>query len=166
MSVNQVPNHFQVPDKSIFDLNGRQTYLGQTYTATSGAVTIATAATETPLMLLTNPTGTTQSLFVFLKRITVLTSGSTASYKVYLGPTVTTVGTAATRVNLRPAFGNGSIAAASYSPTISVNGTLIETMQTESGLLCILDPGQKLLITTTVSANNTSVVGQLSWNEI
>ncbi len=75
-------------------------------------------------------------------------------------------------VNLRPAYGNNSIATISSSPTVSANGTLIDSISApaqsvgSSGQLNILDAGQNLLITSIASASSTSINVIMQWFEL
>ncbi len=81
-------------------------------------------------------------------------------------------GTPVTPVNLRPAYGNNSIAQISSTPVSSANGTLVDSISAPalavnlSSLLRILDAGQSLLITSIASASSTSISTILQWYEL
>lgn len=81
-------------------------------------------------------------------------------------------GTSETPVNLRPSNPNTSVMSICLSPTVSANGTLISYMMSasqtpnSSDLLIVLDPGQTLLVTVTVSNASDKVATELSWYEL
>lgn len=82
------PTKNQVPDHSFFDINGKQTYLGNSYILPTPGI-ILPGTTEMPLALITNPSGTTKSLFLFQRK---LNSSDVAIIKYYIDPTVSTIG--------------------------------------------------------------------------
>lgn len=167
----------QVPDHSLMDLNGKQAYLGNQFSVTSGLVAIANA-TEVPVLYLACPAQPSQGAFQNQKSIFCnvrdmfsddVTLATGIVYQIYLGATVAG-GSALTPANRRPANPTVSIATATLSPTASNKGTLLyglavgfQSPALRSDLI-ILDPGQNLLITAKASAATTAFVNT-SWME-
>jgi len=169
-----IPTAAQLPDHSILDLNGKQTYLGNQFAVTLPSTSIS-GTSEQALILVSNPVtisskNNLKSLFVNLRKLIPLTASDTAILRVYVAPTAT-AGTPTTPQNLRPASGNASVATASTAPTASANGTLVEVLASTADLASIsnmpivLDPGQSMLVTIQVSASS-SISAQLSWYEL
>ncbi len=81
-------------------------------------------------------------------------------------------GALVTPVNIRSSYGNNSIAIISSTPTVSANGTLVDTItaiaqaSATSNLLKILDQGQSLLVTGIASGASASITTILQWFEI
>lgn len=81
-------------------------------------------------------------------------------------------GSMITPVNMRPSYGNNSVATVSINPTASANGTLVDTISaaalsvSSSNLLKILDEGQSLMITSTASTSSTAINVILQWYEL
>jgi hypothetical protein len=117
MSV-QINTPSQQPDKSIFDINGRQTYLGNTY-GVSVQVALGAEGTEIPFMILQNPLLNKLALFSFTRRYSCVTFGGEINYNVYLNPVLVTAGITVQPINLRPASGNTSTMVASHSPVVT-----------------------------------------------
>lgn len=175
-----IPTPQQTAENAILDINGKQTYLGNSYLASTNLIAIATANTETPLMLLRNPAANqtgARSIGCFQnvrKGVVDAATGGNLSFctfKFYTQPTITSSGTALTANPLRPAKGFSSAMTAFKSPTISSNGTFISLLASsltavDSAILLILDAGYDLLITATVSDNGTLVAMDLGWFEI
>jgi hypothetical protein len=109
---------FQIPDHSILDINGKQTYLGNTY-GVSSRITLAAALTEVPFMILQNPLGNTKSLFSFTRRVSCITFSGEVNYNMYLNPILVTAGITINPVNLRPSSGNNSSMIASINPIVT-----------------------------------------------
>ena len=166
----------QVPDHAILDRYNKQAYLGNRYSFILPVT--AGGTTEVAQIILSNPLLATTSfqnqvgLFVDLRRL--VSSNVTAASNVmrmYLNPTVTSVGTPQTPQNMRPASPNVSASSLHSAPTISANGTLVEALSSgafgtvQSEAIFIVDPGQTLLITVQ-TANGGIVVPAISWNEI
>lgn len=160
----------QIPEKSILDINGKQTYLGNSFTIIS-SLSLADF-TEHPEVLIVNPSTSGKALFVFNKMISAVAQ---VYARYYVDPTITTNGTPVVPLNLRPAFSTITVSTPFTAPTISANGklgTLITTANgsINSGLLMVIDPGHSLLIT---AQSLTGTVGtpvatfiQTSWYEI
>ena len=166
------PTPSQVPDNSILDVNGRQTYLGNTFILPINGLTLD-SADETDVALIENPATSKKSLFFFTR---TATADALAVLRYYFNPTISATGDATTVVNLRPASTNTSVSLCYLSPTVSANGTFFSTVGTEvtievaSLTLFILDPGQSLLITaqspTWSMGNDVLVYSENVWYEI
>jgi hypothetical protein len=163
-------NTQQLPDKSILDFFNRQTYLANSYSLP--LTSTLSNGSETPILLISNSlTGIAggKALFHNLRR---LVSSDHSIIRYYVNPTVSSVGTPITPVNLRPASSNVSIASCSSSPTISGDGTLlsaigINTVTDDRNLLIVLDAGQSLLITAQASSGaGATIYSTSSWYEL
>lgn len=166
----------QVPDNSIMDIFGKQTYLGNTFAGSSGLVAQTTA--EATLLSIACPAQNTASfqnakaLFVRIKNLLCndVTQATGIVFRVYLNATTVAAGTPFTPVQLRPANTNASLAVVKISPTVATKGTLLATYAVgfQSPLagsdLIILDASQNLLITAQASAASFAGVN-LEWNE-
>jgi hypothetical protein len=143
------PTQYQIPDNSIMDVNGKQTYLGNTFILPINGFNIDSAS-ELNVALITNPVGNTKALFLFTRSAAADGPGV---LRYYFNPTVTSPGTPTTPINLRPASPNTSVSLCYLNPSISSNGTFFSTVGTEVTIevdqytLFILDPGQSMLIT-------------------
>ena len=109
---------FQIPDHSILDINGKQTYLGNTY-GVSSRLAIGAPGTEIPFMILQNPVGNTLGLFTFTRRFSCITFGGEVNFNAYLNPVLVTAGTSVRPINLRPSTGNNSTMIASNNPVVT-----------------------------------------------
>lgn len=164
-------NQNQVPDKSILDLNGRQAYMGNQYTISIPAQSVA-ANTETALVLIRMPAGLEKSVFLIRKNLSVSTGNEHCLLKVYHTPTFSVAGTPQTPVNVRPGSGQVSQALITTLPTVSVNGTLMECFRASDGSaisthqMQVADSGGSLLISVTPSANPTVIDLTITWNEV
>jgi hypothetical protein len=163
------PTSKQIPNNSIMDINGRQTYLGNCFSLPISGVSLS-GTTETNVAQIICPSTSLVSIFLFMKRVSSVSFFS--QFKFYANPTVT-AGTTATPVNMRIASSTASISSCSTAPTGSTKGTLIETIETptadgvssESNELIIIDPGNSILITCT-PGGTTLVTANLFWFEI
>lgn len=164
----------QVPEHSIMDKYNKQTYLGNNYFV-SGTFTVG--ASEIPLILLQNVQTVNAQLaigvFHNLIRLIGKTSGAAVILNAYLNPTFSAAGTPMTISNYRSSYGVArAIATLTSAPTVSVNGTLIDSISAPalsvgtSDVLKILDNGQNLLITAIASVGGTSVSVVSGWYEI
>lgn len=164
------PTSTQIPSEAILDLNGKQHYLGNAFSAPVSGLSLSTT-NETNLMLISNAVTNTKSLFVYHREISSSAYGVTV--KLYSNPTVSNAGTSITPVNYRPASSRAATGTTSYSPTTSANGTLIDMMscgsgyeKSESGLLIILDPGQSLLMTGKAATATTVIDVAMGFYEL
>jgi hypothetical protein len=169
-----IDNNKQVPALSLFDLNGKQTYLANAFVAGVPSAPVG-ATTETPFFLMTNPAGNLKSLFNFLRTMTVVTTtGAIATFRFYSNPTVTSNGTVVTPQNLRVNAASPASTMLCYSlPSVSSKGTFVaEIGSTNSGtptifdLLNILDPGNSILVTVIASSGTVPVAFATAWYEI
>lgn len=166
-----LPTASQVPDHSLLDINGRQTYLGNTFIlpGNPNGVTLSDM-TETNIALITNPATSKKSLFLFQRK---LASTDTVIVRFYLNPTVSNHGTPATPINLRFANTNTSSSLVYNTPTTSAKGTFIAVLasiiefETVSDVLFVLDPGQSMLVTAQTTSSDPVLVFQENiWYEI
>src|ERR1700677_1561152 len=166
------PTPSQVPENAILDINGKQTYLGNSFILPLNGL-LLTSADETTAALIENPATSKKSLFLFTRSAT---ADAEAVLRYYFNPTVVTPGTPTTPINLRPASFNTSSSLCYLTPTTSSNGTFFSTVGTEvttevlSNIIFILDPGQSLLITaqspTWSEGNDVLVYSENVWYEI
>lgn len=159
----------QTPDNSILDINGKQTYLGNSFTlAMPGAALSDTS--ETPICVVKNPTSSGRSLFLFNRKLS--SDNNSALIRFYLNPVLNVPGATTTPVNLRPASTNTSMALCYLAATISSNGSLISVLAANqfglsSDLLIILDPGKSILVTAQQADSGTSnIFTENAWYEI
>lgn len=173
-----IMNSVQIPDKSILDINGKQTYLGNSFIAGVKSAAIGSTA-ETPYFLMINPSSNApssafKSMFNYVRKLSVITTTSAiATFRFYLNPTITSDGIAVIPLNLR--FNPNSAASVMQTfslPAISSNGTFIADLAVTSGggigisnLLFVLDPGQSILVTITESTGTVPVAFETAWNE-
>jgi hypothetical protein len=164
------PTSNQIPDHAILDYYNKQAYLGNQYIVSLLGVS-GGSGSETNILWMQCPAGSTKSLFVSLRRLSAASNQVTVQN--YIGPTVTVNGTAKTPQNLRPASTNTSIANVYTGPTVSSKGTLAGVIAAPTSLyvttdnysLYILDPGQSILWTC-IAAGTTNINFDVIWNEI
>lgn len=166
----------QLPDQAILDSFGKQSYLGNSFIASSTLVSLDPG--ETPLFSLANPAANAHpqnvSLFLNVKRLMcgpVSAAIGLCTFKFYYSPTITGAGTLVTPKNMRLANTAASIMSAHYSPSASSNGTFICAMVVESNVIdssgiIVLDPGQTLLVTANPAASSTPVGCEFIWWEL
>lgn len=166
----------QVPSNSILDAFNRQVYLGNSFVF-SNQLTIG-GTSETPIMLLSNPASngignvSPLGLFFNLRKLTCLTAAHTALFNFYANPTVTGAGTPGTPVNFRTASATTSKMTIATNPSVSANGKLMAHLMSAnqtsnvSQVLVILDPGQTMLCTVTVSNANDVIATEFGWFEL
>lgn len=164
----------QVPEHSIMDYFWKQNYLGNQYSASSS---FTVGASEIPLLLLSNIQSgnqqTLKSLFQNNLKVVENTAAHSIILNVYTNPTVTGGGTPVVPVNLRVSYGVlGSVATIASAPTVSANGTLVDSISaaalsvSASNILNILDNNQILLVTGIASAASTSITAIIQWFEL
>lgn len=167
----------QIPDNSILDYYNKQIYLGNGFIL-PGSVTLSDTS-ETPLFLVKNLAVSTSAFPVqqalFLNMRSFASSAQLVTIKTYSAPTISSVSTRATPVNLRPASTTTSVSRCYLNGQfgVSANGTLMSNLgcagtnvPSSDGTLIILDPGQNLLITGTAGTGNTAVTFNVSWYEL
>jgi len=160
------------PDNSILDINGRQTYLGNTFSFTT--TTTFGNTTEEPSFLIVNNSSNKKAIYCDLRRLICLNS-MYVIFRLYFNPTITSMGTTSTVLNLRPGSANTSISSV-FTPgnfTVSSNGMYHSTLSSSnfspdvSQTLIILDPGQSLLITSQAGESSPiPAAAELVWYEI
>lgn len=178
MALNPATNR-QVPDQSILDHFDRQTYLGNQFVYAIPTISPG-VTTEFPLLLLTNPAvpgssfpSAYKALFCNIRNVICLTANQTAIFRIYAGPTVSAAGTAKTPANLRLASPNTPVAVITQQPTVSPNGTLIDTIGSSNLVetistspLIVIDPGKQILVTVQASLAAANVSMELGWFEL
>lgn len=141
------------------------------------AVRTGIGTSELNVMLFRNFTGSTRT--VTIKQIVVANTHTVTSnirFRIYVGATVTTTGTALTEGALDVGSGNTPSAEAFSSPTTSATGTLVyDLTATAFGPACIVDVpdgfrlrvGASTNILVTAVADGTSRVANVSilWEE-
>lgn len=164
------PNPSQVPNNAIMDINGRQTYLGNSFILPANPDGVSLEDdTETALYYINCPASSKKSLFLFQRK---LASTDQVIVRFYLNPTISGAGTPAVPINLRPASANTSVSSCASAPTASANGTFLSVLATVvsiesvSDVIFILDPGQSLLITAQGPADGSIVYQENIWYEI
>lgn len=159
----------RTPSESILDLNGRQIYLANGYVAGIASLTLASTA-ETPVLYLKNPSTSGISLYSYLTRVGCLTASNSIIFNFYHTPTSSVNGTAVAPVNLLVG-GKASVITPFKSPTVSVNGIFMQSLQVSFGqnsftdVLSILRPGKNMLVTAIASAGATDLSIASAWNE-
>lgn len=86
------PSAAQNPDRSIMDINGRQTYLGNTFVLPLNGATVNAdgSGDEEPISLITNPLGNKKTIFIFQE---TASATDACIVRYYGAPTVTGFGT-------------------------------------------------------------------------
>jgi hypothetical protein len=173
--MSQPGTNKQVPDNSILDHFGKQVYLGNyfkfvlDYTSGDPGEGMGLYLSNPAVSASAFPSGY-QSLFVDLRRFSVLTASANTTVRVYLNPTFTS-GTSKTPINMRTGSGTVSIASLKSAPVVSVKGTLVEVLagaqftSVSSNGLIVLDPGKSLLVTVQMTSNG-NVDLELGWYEL
>lgn len=163
------PTSKQLPDHAILDLNGKQVYLGNSFTLALNAVT-ASGTGEVGVSLIVNPIGSPKSLFVFTRRAAC---ADTAVFRYYVGAVISLAGDTAIPVNLRPASSTTSISVCTLAPTASNNGTFVSALLPNMNAaindsLIILDPGQSLYMTCQLASGSdpTQIFTETLWYEL
>lgn len=124
--------NFQVPEHSIMDAFNKQTYLGNTFTVCSNVFELPTASLETSILYLSNPAANKRALFCNVQRFcaTNLANADSATFKVYLNPTLTSANKPIIPINMRPASATVSGAAAAFNPPIAPGTLQVSTVTT------------------------------------
>ncbi len=159
----------QIPSDSILDLNGRQTYLGNTFILPFPAKSIADTA-ENPIAVISNPAGSGKSLFFLAQK--AMSDGNAFIVRLYLNPIVNVPGAVTVALNMRSGATTPSVTSCYVASSITSNGTFLTALPAStSGMdlntLYILDPGAKMLVTAQqVTAGTTNVYYEAAWYEI
>jgi hypothetical protein len=123
------PTQSQVPDNSILDLNGKQIYLGNSYTASSGLLTV-NPSVETTMLYLVNPATSKKSLFCYRQELSSAATSGIAVGRSYTNPSISANGAAALTNNLRPASTSSSVSNAYIMPTPATQTQQVSTITT------------------------------------
>lgn len=159
----------QIAVDSILDLNGKQTYLGNSFSLPMLGLSFVDTA-EYPVCLIRNPSGSGKSIFLF--NTNVSTNNNPLAVRYYFNPTVNIAGATRTPINLRSGSTTSTVSLCYLGSTFSSNGTLLSLTQSTisssaSEVLRIIDQGDSLLITAQQSGTGTSVVvSENAWYEI
>lgn len=105
----------QIAEKSILDLFGRQTYLGNSFILPIGALAF-NSATETPFALISCPSTAAKGLFLNYQK---LSATNQATVSAYYSATATYAGPSVTPLKARPGLTATSIAACSLNPVMT-----------------------------------------------
>lgn len=145
------------------------------YTATV-SVNMAAAATDNPLVLLRNPTGSGKTMYVYKTAFGVSVNNVFAIFKVFSNPTVSTNGTVITQASNN--VGGGAPAAtmlANSLPTVSASGSALNNYvvaQNNNSITSVDDfsvhvqPNNSLLITGSPQSNNRQAEITVVWVEV
>lgn len=142
------------------------------FAVSSGFITVS-GSTETDFMLFRNPVASGKDVEINRIYYTYTKGSGIALMKMYITPTITTVGSAAGITKMYIGGAIAPIALIYTAPTISNRGTLIRAIGNSSvqtfiydySLALIIPAGYDLLITITPSANNTDHSVGLDWAE-
>jgi hypothetical protein len=159
----------QLPMDSILDLNGKQTYLGNSFVLPATGTSL-TDTSETPMIVIKNPDGSGKSLFIFNR--TMVTNNNPVLVRFYLNPTINVAGSTTAALNLRSGSTTASITLCYLGATITSNGTLLTVLPASSTgtkfeVLYVLDQGATMLVTgQQAGAGTTLAVSSNAWYEI
>ncbi len=113
--MSTLTNGNQIAEKSILDVFGRQTYLGNSFILPVGGMTV-TSATEKPLALITCPSSATKALFLNYSKVSAT---GAAVINSYYSPTALYTGPLVTPIKARPGLTATSIAACYLNPSVA-----------------------------------------------
>lgn len=161
----------QLPQESILDINGKQTYLGNSFVLPQNGKSLSDTM-EHPLILVSNPAGSGKSLFMFQRKLS--TDNNTTLIRFYANAVVNVAGSTTAPVNLRSGSATTSVANCYLGATITSAGTLMAVIPStiysiDSSLLFILDPGNNFYISgqqISGSSGSSNVFIELTWYEI
>ncbi len=159
----------QISTDSILDINGKQTYLGNSFMLPTAGTSLANTS-ETVLGAITNPTGSGKSIFLFSRMVS--TNNNSVLVRYYLNPILNVPGSITVPLNVRTGATTASVSICYLAPSITSNGSLLETIPAsvygiKSGVLIIIDPGTSILLTGQQAlAGTTLCVAENAWYEI
>ncbi len=159
----------QTPDNSILDLNGRQTYLGNSFSLPQAGKALTNTA-ETAAVVITNPAASGKSLFLFYR--TIYSDLNPVLVRLYSNPVLNVPGATTAPKNMRSGSTTATVSVCYLSASITSNGTLVTAFPAspygaESNSLYIIDPGNSVLLTGQQAAAGTSnVYIENVWYEI
>lgn len=158
----------QISPDAILDINGKQTYLGNSFTMSIQPVISDTS--EDPVCFINNPKGSGKSLFIFYRNIN--TPGNPAVVTYYFNPTVNVLGSPTLPVNLRTGSTTTSVSQCYLGATFSANGTYFSAAPFSVAFAqnlspFIIDQGSSLLITVLqIFAGSSPYYIETAWYEI
>lgn len=164
----------QTPDNSILDINGRQTYLGNTFTLPMPGFQINNTS-ENTAFIISNPAGSGKSLFIYDLNIFTNNSETTNILltKVYINPVIDTAGSSTAALNTRFGSNTVSVSLCYLGASVISNGTLLTIFPTpttgfRSNVIFVIDQGYTLLFTAqqTSESVNPTVFIETTWYEI
>jgi len=155
------------------DLWQYYTYLGQSFQYNTTFNTIS-GSSETDYVLFRNPVGSGKIIRIHDLDYTYNKGAGISIFRVYINPTVTSVGTPITINKKRVGSTVAPIALAYLTPTISARGinyrsfgqSAVSTFELECHLSFILPAGTDLLVTIQPAANNTDHAVFSDWSEV
>ncbi len=159
----------QLPLNAIMDINGTQTYLGNSFALAAAGKSLANTV-EAPAIVVTNPANSGKSLFIFVRAFS--SNLNPVVFRTYLAPTLNVAGTATVPLNMRTGATQTSVSVCYEAASITANGTLLDVYAggTNSFLptpLLVIDQGTSILITAQQNVAGTSLAyAQLAWYEI
>lgn len=142
----------------------------------AAVIVAAGAGVDNPLLLITNPTGSGKSLFLWRSRFGSTVTNVAMSFKIFSNPVITLTGTSVSATN-RSIGGIGNpapIAVVTTLPTASALGALITALNVGQNNNSIdmneefaikLNPGNSLLVTGSPSSNNREATMTIVWQE-
>lgn len=148
---------------------------GKVFYIATDSYNLATAASNNPIFLLKNPTGSGKTIYLFSIVGNCVVSNVQVGFSLYKSPTITANGTAVTPVNAYLGHSNTSVLNIYKSSTISASGTLITVDQvgqnSNSSNMVIseriaIPAGQSALITGNPFSNNRAIIMSVGWIEI
>jgi len=148
----------------------------QAFSAFVSSFNLGTAGTETPVMLIRNPSpGSTLTVYMNTLSVNNEVKTQTAKVRIYKAPTVSVTGTPVTPANFKLGSVVTSVITPFSGPTITSNGTQLFIFATGANqndlrrsfeFAIIIPPGEDLLLTGEGSNNNTLVDLEVEWAEV
>ena len=142
------------------------------FTATTEIVSISSNS-ETPILLLKNPSSNDQNILVTKSVIGVDANSVRTTWRAYGDPTITSDGTGLVEANTFVGTSTPSAKAQAFKlPTVSANGQILNMYispanQPSRGInrFYFIEPGSSLLITIENSSGNTNSFADVYWLE-
>ena len=147
--------------------------MGKVFCASTNDITSGPNSNEYPQVYILNPVDSGKLMKIYY--ITCGTNVSTNNniFRLYKNPTISSVGTELTSVNLNFASENVSVCKVYKVPTVSANGTLFMNVisgattmnQVNFSQKLILSPGNKILINVRPNTSNVTFSINVFWIE-
>lgn len=159
----------QIPNDSILDINGRQTYLGNTFVLPMPGFSLTDTAAH-PIAVIKNVAGSGKAFFLFNRNLVCDNNPVVVSF--YLNPVLNVPGSTTTAVNVRSGSSTTSVSTCYLGASITSNGTLVSalscsTLGSSSNVLFVIDPGTSMLVVAQqAGAGTTNVFTENVWYEI